>query len=70
MIDIQAKEALIEGIVYNVGLNDGKQFPEIVFVGEGLCNKKPVLIFKSKEDKQVIINPSYQSYIEETDYDD
>ena len=66
MIEILEKE-LIEGGIYDIGLNDGKAFNEVVFVGETTLNRKPMLVFETKQQKALYINPSYQSFAIESD---
>jgi|TARA_R110000824_G_scaffold370824_1_gene560495 hypothetical protein len=60
---------LIQGSQYTVGTNDGKEFKKVAFVGLRQLNGKPMMVFKTDEDKQVSINPSFHSFIieEETE---
>tara|TARA_R100000656_G_scaffold78838_1_gene57962 strand:- start:733 stop:1041 length:309 start_codon:yes stop_codon:yes gene_type:complete len=59
---------LIEGSMYTVGTNDGIQFKKVAFLGTRLYHGRPIMVFVTKEDKQITINPSYHSYtIEEED---
>ena len=60
---------LIQGSQYTVGTNDGKEFKKVSFVGLRQLNGKPMMVFKTDEDKQVSINPSFHSFIieEETE---
>ena len=60
---------LIQGSQYTVGTNDGKEFKKVAFVGLKQLNGKPMMVFKTNEDKQVSINPSFHSFIieEETE---
>ena len=60
---------LIQGSQYTVGTNDGKEFKKVAFVGLRQLNGKPMMVFKTNEDKQVSINPSFHSFIieEETE---
>ena len=60
---------LIQGSQYTIGTNDGKQFKKVSFVGLRQLNGKPMMVFKTDEDKQVSINPSFHSFIieEETE---
>ena len=50
---------LIPGSQYTVGTNDGKEFKKVVFVGLRQLNGKPMMVFRTDEDKQVSINPSF-----------
>ena len=60
---------LIQGSQYTVGTNDGKEFKKVAFVGLRQLNGKPMMVFKTDEDKQVSINPGFHSFIieEETE---
>ena len=60
---------LIQGSQYTVGTNDGKEFKKVSFVGLKQLNGKPMMVFRTNEDKQVSINPSFHSFIieEETE---
>ena len=60
---------LIQGSQYTIGTNDGKQFKKVSFVGLKQLNGKPMMVFRTDEDKQVSINPSFHSFIieEETE---
>ena len=56
---------LIQGSQYTIGTNDGKEFKKVSFVGLKQLNGKPMMVFKTDEDKQVSINPSFHSFIVE-----
>jgi len=60
---------LIQGSQYTIGTNDGKEFKKVSFVGLKQLNGKPMMVFRTDEDKQVSINPSFHSFIieEETE---
>ena len=60
---------LIQGSQYTIGTNDGKEFKKVAFVGLRQLNGKPMMVFKTNENKQVSINPSFHSFIieEETE---
>ena len=60
---------LIPGSQYTVGTNDGKEFKKVAFVGLRQLNGKPMMVFRTMEDKQVTVNPSFHSFIieEETE---
>ena len=60
---------LIPGSQYTVGTNDGKEFKKVSFVGLKQLNVKPMMVFRTMEDKQVTVNPSFHSFIieEETE---
>ena len=63
------EELLIQGSQYTIGTNDGKEFKKVAFVGYKQLNGKPMMVFRTMEDKQVTVNPSFHSFIieEETE---
>ena len=60
-------EILIEGCEYSVGTNDGKEFSKVAFEGYKKLYRKPMLSFRTNNNKQVTINPSYMSFAIEED---
>ena len=55
-------EILIEGCEYSVGTNDGKEFSKMAFEGYKKLYGKTMLSFRTNNNKQVTINPSYMSF--------
>ena len=55
-------EILIEGCEYSVGTNDGKEFSKVAFEGYKKLYGKTMLSFRTNNNKQVTINPSYMSF--------
>jgi len=53
---------LQEGKVYAVGTNDGKEFRRVVYGGTRLMNGKPMMIFKTEDNLQLSVNPSFHTY--------
>jgi|TARA_Y100000296_G_C5078652_1_gene208726 hypothetical protein len=60
-------EILIEGCEYSVGTNDGKEFSKVAFEGYKKLYGKTMLSFRTNNNKQVTINPSYMSFAIEED---
>lgn len=58
---------LVEGIEYDIGLNDGTTFNRISFKGTKFLNGKPMLCFETTNKSQLSINPSYHSFTLECD---
>lgn len=60
---------LVPGSQYTIGTNDGKEFKKVAYIGLKQLNGKPMMVFKTMEDKQVTVNPSFHSFIieEETE---
>ena len=56
---------LIQGSQYTIGTNDGKEFKQVSFVGLKQLNGKPMMVFKTHENKQISVNPSFHSFIVE-----
>ena len=63
------EQILTEGSEYSVGTNDGKEFSRVAFEGYKKLYGKPMMVFRTTDNKQVTINPSYMSFAleEETD---
>jgi len=55
-------EILIEGCEYSVGTNDGKEFGKIAFEGYKKLFGKTMMSFRTNNNRQVTINPSYMSF--------
>ena len=53
---------LEKGKCYSVGTNDGKEFRRVVYRGTKLLNGKPMMIFKTEENTQLEVNPSFHTY--------
>ena len=67
IMDSYDEDMFIEGGGYTVGISDGTQFNNIIYVGKKLLNGKPILTFRTmKGDKQLTVNPSYHSFTLET----
>ena len=56
------EQILVEGCEYSVGTNDGKEFSKVAFEGYKKLYGKPMMVFRTNDDKQVTINPSYMSF--------
>ena len=57
--------SMIPGLRYSVGLNDGKKFRRVAYVGTKLLNGKPMMCFKTVESVDLTVNPSYMAFIVE-----
>lgn len=53
---------LIEGQEYIVGINDGSSFNGAIYVGTKLYHGKPIMVFQTKDNRQLTVNPSYHSF--------
>ena len=47
------EELLAEGCEYDVGINDGTSFTDVVFVGTKQRFGKPIMVFATKDKRQV-----------------
>ena len=47
---------------YSIGTNDGKEFRRVVYKGTKLLNGKPMMIFKTEENTQLEVNPSFHTF--------
>ena len=53
---------LAEGLPYNIELNTGTSFENVVYLGMKHLNGKQLLIFCTKDNCQLSINPSFHTY--------
>ena len=51
-----------EGDSYSVGFNDGREFIKMVYTGTKLLNGKTMLCFKTEDQLDAAVNPSYVSF--------
>ena len=70
--DVFDSHILAEGCTYTIGLSDGRMFKKSVFVGIQQSNGKAIMVFETKDKKQLTINPSFHSFTleEETEMND
>jgi len=52
---------LREGKRYTVG-TDGKEFRKVLYEGTRLLNGKPMMIFRTADETQLEINPSFHTF--------
>jgi len=53
---------LAEGQEYIIGINDGSSFNGAIYVGTKLYHGKPIMVFKTEDNRQLTVNPSYHSF--------
>ena len=53
---------LKEDLKYSIGTNDGKEFRRVVYKGTKLLNGKPMMVFKTEDEEDLSINPSFHTY--------
>jgi hypothetical protein len=53
---------LEENVKYSIGTNDGKEFRRVVYKGTKLLNGKPMMVFITKDEEQLTVNPSFHTY--------
>ena len=53
---------LKEDSKYSIGTNDGKEFRRVVYKGTKLLNGKPMMVFKTEDEEDLSINPSFHTY--------
>ena len=54
---------------YLVGVNDGQTFTNVKYKGVKLFNGKKMLMFETKSNKQLTINPSFHTFTLEQNKD-
>ena len=47
---------------YSIGTNDGKEFRRVVYKGTKLLNGKPMMVFKTEDNSNLTVNPSFHTY--------
>ena len=55
-------EMLAGGMEYIIGLNDGRDFHDVIFKGTTMYNGKPMMRFALQDGRGLTINPSYHSF--------
>ena len=53
---------LQENCTYSIGTNDGREYRSVVYKGTKLLNGKPTMVFKTKDNEQLTINPSFHTF--------
>tara|TARA_R100001530_G_scaffold26819_1_gene21473 strand:+ start:1486 stop:1761 length:276 start_codon:yes stop_codon:yes gene_type:complete len=53
---------LEKGKCYSVGTNDGKEFRRVVYRGTKLLNGKPMMVFRTEDNSNLTVNPSFHTY--------
>lgn len=53
---------LAKGIEYTIGTNDGMQFSNVIYLGTKLMTGKHMMVFSTKDNNQLTINPSYHTF--------
>ena len=53
-----------EGKKYTIGTN-GREFQRVEYKGTKLFNGKPMMVFSTGDDKQLVINPSFHTFVVE-----
>ena len=53
-----------EGKKYTIGTN-GREFQRVEYKGTKLFNGKPMMVFTTGDDKKLVINPSFHTFVVE-----
>ena len=62
-VDISYDDAILnKDDEYIVGVNDGTTFNGVKYKGVKLFNGKKMLVFETKTNKQLTINPSFHTF--------
>ena len=59
-------ETLIKGLEYHVGTNDGNVFKNVTYTGTKVINGKPIQCHVTGDSRQLAVNPSYHTFMLET----
>ena len=50
------------GKIYDIGLNDGRGYLEVTYLGTKQMYGKPMMVFQTEDDEQLIVNQSYLTH--------
>ena len=53
---------LEKGKCYSVGTNDGKEVRRVVYRGTKLLNGKPMMVFRTEDNSNLTVNPSFHTF--------
>ncbi len=53
---------LEKGKCYSIGTNDGKEFRRVVYRGTKLLNGKPMMVFRTEDNSNLTVNPSFHTF--------
>jgi hypothetical protein len=53
---------LKEEQTYTIGTNDAKEFRSVVYKGTKLLNGKPMMVFKTEDQEDLTVNPSFHTF--------
>ncbi len=59
------EEIMPTGMVYNISDNSGKVYMNVLFTGIDTSLGKPILKFKTKDKRLILLNLSYLAGVEE-----
>ena len=51
-----------EGKIYSVGINDGRGYTKVTYLGTKQMYGKPMMVFRTKDNEQLIVNQSYLTH--------
>jgi len=67
MITNYSDKILAEGISYSIEISTGTSFQDVVYLGTKYLNGKNIMVFETKDHRQLTINPSFHTFtFEET----
>jgi len=64
------EKVLAEGLPYNIELSTGTSFENVVYSGMKYINGKQLLVFHTKNNKQLSINPSFHTFTLESELEE
>lgn len=51
-----------EGETYSIGINDGRGYTRVTYIGTKQMYGKPMMVFSTKDDEQLTVNQSYLTH--------
>lgn len=61
-MQIMNEGILAEGLPYIVELNTGTSFENVIYSGMKYMNGKQLLVFHTKDNRQLSVNPSFHTF--------
>jgi hypothetical protein len=61
-LDLNNTPLLIKDNLYTIGLSNGNEWNRVKYIGTTPLNGKPMMVFKTSEERQITINPSFHTF--------
>lgn len=61
-LDLNNTSLLIKDNLYTIGLSNGNEWTRVKYLGTTPLNGKPMMVFKTSQERQITINPSFHTF--------